>query len=304
MSKAGLALGGGGARGLAHIGVLKVLGREGIKIKAVSGCSIGSLIGGLYAYFGDAEKTEAFMRELIKNPMFGIMGFDKLEGYNKAGLKSYFDQFLDFIGIRIKAVMALERISYFDEKAAGDIFEMIPAYRIEKFKIKFSAVTTDLLTGDDVTIRTGQLRDAVRASSSVPGIFPPVIKDNMMLIDGSATDTIPAARVRNLGADRVIAVDVSHELKALVQPRNVYDVMFRTEAITSHHLSRLRLKEADIVISPDVKHISWTDLTRADEIIKAGEEAASEKLEEIKRLMNSGRVTLRVKRYLKRINGE
>lgn len=304
MSKPGLALGGGGARGLAHIGVLRVLEKEGIKPRAIAGCSIGSLIGGLYAYYGDSQKVEEFILEAIKNPVFRVLGFDKLEGYNRNNAKNYFEQFLDYLGQRIKAVMALERISYFEMSQADEIFNILPDASIEKFRIKYSAVATDLLSGREINIRSGSLREAVRASSTVPGIFPPVRLDGYLLIDGSATDTIPAAKVRALGADRVIAVDVSHDLKSASEPKNVYDVMFRTEAVTSHHLSRLRLKEADIVITPDVKHLSWTDFSRSEEIIKAGETAAYKHLDDIKKLMKSGSVSLRIKRYMKRINDE
>jgi len=304
MSKAGLALGGGGARGLAHIGVLRVLEKEGIKPRAIAGCSIGSLIGGLYAYYGNSEKVEKFILEAIKNPVFRVLGFDKLEGYNKNDSRNYFEHFLDYLGERIKAIMALERIAYFEGAQADEVFRILPDVPIEKFRIKYSAVATDLISGREINITSGSLRQAIRASSTIPGIFPPVKLDGHLLIDGSATDTIPAGKLRNLGADRVIAVDVSHDLKSASGPRNVYDVMFRTEAITSHHLSRLRLKEADIVIVPDVKHLSWTDFSRSDEIIKAGETAAYEHLEDIKKLIKSGSVSLRVKRYMKRINGE
>lgn len=304
MSKPGLALGGGGARGLAHIGVLRVLEKEGIQPRAIAGCSIGSLIGGLYAYYGNSVKVEEFILEAIKNPVFRVLGFDKLEGYNKNNAKNYFEQFLDYVGERIKAIMALERIAYFEGVQAEEVFNILPDVLIEKFRIKYSAVATDLLSGIEINITKGSLREAIRASSTIPGIFPPVKLDGHLLIDGSATDTIPAGKVRNLGADRVIAVDVSHDLKTSANPRNVYDVMFRTEAITSYHLSRLRLKEADLVIVPEVRHLSWTDFSRSEEIIKAGEDAAYRHLDDIKKLMKSGSVSLRVKRYMKRINGD
>jgi len=101
MSKFGLALGGGGARGLAHIGVLKVLDEEKIKIHSITGCSMGALIGGLYAYFGDAKQVEDFIFKAIKHPKFVELGTDKLKGNNKPD-KSYFEQFFDYIGTVFK----------------------------------------------------------------------------------------------------------------------------------------------------------------------------------------------------------
>jgi len=135
MSKFGLALGGGGARGLAHIGVLKVLDEENIKIHSITGCSMGALVGGLYAYYGNAKEVENFIYNAIKHPKFVELGTDKLKENNKKPDKSYFEQFYDYVGTRIQALRALNRLSYFDEELTNEIYQIIPDTPIENLKI-------------------------------------------------------------------------------------------------------------------------------------------------------------------------
>jgi len=303
MSKFGLALGGGGARGLAHIGVLKVLDEEKIKIHSITGCSMGALIGGLYAYFGDAKQVEDFIFKAIKHPKFVELGTDKLKGNNKSD-KSYFEQFFDYIGTRVQALKALNRLSYFDEELTNEIYQIIPDVPIENFKIKFSAIATELLSGEEINFTNGSLRDVIRASSAIPGIFPPVKYQNYFLIDGSASESVPAGRVREIGADRVLAVDVTRCIKTIEQPQNIFDVLYRAEDITSFKLSVLRLGEADLVIRPQVRHLTWADFDKTDEIIAAGEQASKENINEIKKLIHRNSYLLEIEHYIKKLKGD
>jgi len=304
MSKFGLALGGGGARGLAHIGVLKVLDDENIKIDAITGCSMGALVGGLYAYYGNVKQVEEFILDAIKHPKFIELGIDKLKENNKKPDKNYFAQFFDYIGTRILALKALNRLSYFDEKVTEEIYQIIPDTPIENFKIKFSAIATDLLTGEEINFTKGSLRDVIKASSAIPGIFPPVKYQNYFLVDGSASESVPAGKVREIGADRVLGVDVTRCIKTIEQPQNVFEILYRAEDITSFHLSVLRLREADIVIRPQVRHLTWTDFARTNEIISSGEEAAKENIDEIKKLVNRNSYLLEIEHYIKKLKGD
>ncbi|MFA6469155.1 MAG: patatin-like phospholipase family protein [Bacteroidota bacterium] len=304
MSKLGLALGGGGARGLAHIGVLKVLDSEGIVPAAITGCSMGSLIGGLYAHFGSAVMVEKFMIDAIADPKFITMGIDKLSENGKKKGKGYFEQFFDYVGARLQAYNTLHRFSYFDEKGTSAMYDMLPDVPIEQLPIHFSAIATDLNSGEEINFTKGSLRDAVRASSAIPGIFPPVLIGNYFLVDGSASESVPAGRVREIGADRVLAVDVTRSLKTVEQPENVFDILYRTEDITSFHLSMVRLREADLVIHPRVRQRSWTDFDQAAEIIAAGEASARENLGEIKKLEQRNSYLVEIEHYIKKLKGE
>lgn len=304
MKKFGLALGGGGARGLAHIGVLKVLEQNKIKIHSITGCSMGAIIGGLYAYYGNIKQVEEFILGIINHPKFIELGIEKLSESNSKIDKNYFEQFYDYIGKRIQALKALNRLSYFDYELTDEMYKVIPDVPIENFKIKFSAIATDLLSGEEVNFSSGSLRKIIQASSAIPGIFPPVKYEKYFLIDGSASESVPAGKVRELGADRVLAVDVTRELKIIEEPQNVFEILYRAEDISSYHLSVLKLREANLVISPAVKNLSWADFDKAELIIAAGEKAALNNLENILQLYNRNSTILKIEHKLKKIIGE
>jgi len=304
MSEFGLALGGGGARGLAHIGVLKILENENIKINTITGCSMGAVVGGLYAFYGNAEKVEEFVFNAINHPKFIELGIEKLSGDNKRPDKNYFEQFFDYVGTRLQAVKTLNRLSYFNENITDEIYKVFPDTPVENLKIKYSAIATDLISGEEINFTKGSLRDIIKASSAIPGIFPPVLYKNYFLVDGSASQSVPAGRVREIGADRVLAVDVMRGIKSVKKPENIIDILYRAEDITSFHLSNLRLKEADIIIRPQVKNLTWADFDKAEEIISAGETAAKENIGEIKKLVNRNSYILEIEHFIKRLKGE
>jgi NTE family protein len=292
VSKLGIALGGGGARGLAHIGVLRTLEKNKIKIHSVTGCSMGAIIGGLYAHYGNIDEVEKFIESVLSNPRFKELGISKLSESKGALDKNFLEQLFDFIEVRFKAFKSLSSLSYFEEDEAEEMFGVIPDVPIENLKLKFSAVATDLITGEEINFTSGSLRTAIKASSAIPGIFPPVKYKNYLLVDGYTSETVPATKLKELGADRVLAVDVMRQLKYSKVPENIIDLLYRTEDITSYHLALLKLQEADLVIHPDIKNLSWADFERAGEIIKAGELAAIENLYEIKKLVNRFPLTL------------
>ena len=301
MSKLGLALGGGGARGLAHIGVLKVLDAERIKISAITGCSMGALVGGLYAYYGNAQQVEEFTLRVIRDSTFNRLGIDKLGDNAKKPDKNYFEQFVAFIGTRLRALKSLGNPSYFDESIAGEFFDIIPDVPIESLRVSFSAIATDLLSGEEVNFAEGSLRNALRASSAIPGIFPPVSYDRYLLVDGSASESVPAGKVRELGADRIVAVDVMRSLKIVGQTQKIIDILYRTEDITSYHLSVVRLKEADLVIRPQVRELSWADFDKVEEIIAAGERAARQSLGDIKKLIHRSSILVEIGHFIQHL---
>lgn len=301
MSKFGLALGGGGARGLAHIGVLKALESHNIRIDAITGCSMGALIGGLYAYYGSVKEVEKFIFDAIKHPKFIELGISKLS--SEKSDKNYFDQFFDYIGTRLQVLKALNRLSYFDEELTEEIYQIIPDTPIERLNIKFSAIATDLISGKEINFINGNLRKVIKASSAIPGIFPPVKYQNFFLVDGSASESVPAGKVREIGADRVLAVDVTRCLDSVEQPQNVLDILYRTEDITSFHLSSVRLKEADLVIQPEVKHLTWADFRHIEKIIEAGEKATLKDIAEIKKLISKNYFLLELGHITKKIKG-
>jgi len=304
MSKLGIALGGGGARGLAHIGVLKVLDREGIKIHGITGCSMGSIVGALYAYFGNAVEMEKFIINVIQNTDFKKLGLSDADNSKSDRDESYFNALFDFIKIRYKAIKSLSQLSFFDEETAEAMFDVFPDVPIETFKTKFSAIATDLITGEETLFNRGSLRHIVKASSAIPGIFPPVRIENKLLVDGSVSESIPAVHLKKLGADRILAIDVSRCLSAADIPENIFEVLFRSGDITSFHLSQERLKVADLILRPKVKQLAWSDFDRTKKIIVAGERVAQTYIKEIKELVSRSSYMLKIDRYFKKVKSK
>ncbi len=304
MSKLGLALGGGGARGLAHIGVLKVLDKERVNIHGITGCSMGSIVGALYAHFGNAVEMETFILDVIQNTDFKKLGLSDVKNSKADNEDSYFDALFDFVKIRYKALKSLSQLSFFDEETADSIFNVFPDVPIEKFKIKYSAIATNLITGEETLFDRGSLRHIVKASSAIPGIFPPVRIENKLLVDGSVSESIPAIHLKKLGADRILAIDVSRCLRAAEIPENIFEVLIRSGDITSFHLSQERLKVADLILRPKVRKLAWSEFDRTKAIIAAGERAAQTHIKEIKALANRSSSMLKIDRYFKRVKSK
>ena len=239
----------------------------------------------------------------IKDSSFEKLGIDTFNSSKINQDKNYFDQIVNYISERLNAIKVMGHVSYFDEEITNEIYDLIPDKPIESLGIKFSAIATDLISGEEINFTHGSLRKVVKASSAIPGIFPPVEIDDNLLVDGSSSESVPVGRVKDIGADRVLAVDVSRCLKTIRPAKNILDILYRTEDITSHHLSLIRLKEADLVIQPKVKQLSWADFNKVNEIIKAGEIEATDNLDKIKKLTQRNVYLLEMGQYLKKIKG-
>ena len=284
MAKIGLALGGGGARGLAHIGVLKVLERENFKFEAITGCSMGSVIGALYAYYHSAQAVEDKILHIIESLDLEKYGLHSLDQNGSGKKKNHFASLFDIINVRFHALMALKSQSYFDEKTTDEFFSYFPDVPIESLKIKFSAIATDLISGEEINLTQGNLLTVIKASSAIPGIFPPVKIGEMVLVDGAASESVPVRKVKELGADKVLAVNVSRCLKISKPPEKLLEILYRAQDITSFHLSHERLLAADLIIKPNVGELDWTDFEKVKDIVKEGEKAAEKALPEIEKL--------------------
>jgi NTE family protein len=252
-----LALGGGGARGLAHVGVLQVLAREGLAPIAVAGTSMGAIIGALYAA--------------------GVSPDRLLES-------------LDLLDLR--ALLGLARINLRpDSVLSADPFEarlreVLPA-TFEELTLPFAAVATDLLSGDRVVLTGGDLPLAVRASMSLPVVFEPVRLGDALLVDGGVVDPIPVDAARELGGDPVLAVDVGplrpfgstapiggRKLLLRADAPTTVQVGTRAFDVAEHWLARPELRTAAAVIAPDVSNYSMADFLEGAKIIAEGARAA------------------------------
>lgn len=257
--KIGLALGGGSAKGLSHIGVIKVLEANNVPIDFIAGTSIGALIGGSYAALKDINKIEEIAlntnwREIL--PLIDPSIFRGLLGGEK--LKKFFN---DHIG---KAT--------FDE-----------------LKIPFTAVATDLETGEAVYINSGDVSVAIRASLSLPLVFKPVKHKNRWVADGGLSSPVPVAALKNMGAEIIIAVNLltHYSSEKSMTSLGFYKIATDSISILNHHLANNDVRGANLVVLPKVSDIGWKNiLTRegTKKVIVAGEEAMSEKLDELSKL--------------------
>jgi NTE family protein len=254
--RVGLALSGGAARGAAHVGVLKVLAEAGITIDAVAGTSAGALVGGAFASGMRVAELEELGREM-RWRNFGRMTLSRLGVQSNARMEEY-------------------------------IRERFPVTRFEEMPIPFAAVATDLHTGLPVVMRDeGDVAFAIRASCAVPGWYVPVTDAHgRQLVDGGLVANLPAAAARSLDPDIVIAVDVNFEgAKFLGPPQSAIGVLVQSIMVVQRTVTSHEGRNADIVIRPKVGHIRWDEMTRAAEMIAAGEEAARAELASIRALL-------------------
>ena len=262
--KVGLALGSGGAKGLAHIGVIKILVKNNIPIDYISGSSIGALIGGLYANNLDISQIEEWFLKLTYKDLIRIL-FDP---YFYSGL------------IKGEKVVSLLKAKIGDKK-------------IEDLKIPFKAVATDLITGESVIFDKGDLVLAIRSSGAVPFLLTPVVLGNKCLVDGGVSMPIPVKVVKEMGADLTIAVNLdfvyfinNQKEKFLNANLNIKNVLEKSINVLRYQLAKENIKEADIVINPIIKKGSFIDFVHGKKIIKEGERAAQEMLPKILDLLN------------------
>ena len=240
----GLALGGGAVRGAAHIGVLNVLDKAGLTPAMITGCSAGALVGALFAAGMSAPDISALARtlhwkRLVRPSITGRSLFET------ARLGAFLDKTLE-----------------------GRDFADLP--------LPFAAVACELTTARRIVLDEGPVSSAVVASSAIPGVFPPVERDGMLLVDGSLVDMVPAALARSMGADIVVAVDVSGPLPRR-PPKTMVQIMVAVSALQPGVQEQLA-RDADLVLTPDVDAYAFWELSRLGEFEQAGQLAAEESL--------------------------
>lgn len=289
--KIGLALGGGGARGVAHIGVLKVLEREGIPIDLIVGSSIGALVGGAYAVNPDAAALEKRLSEFLSPECEQSRGL-KLLGktrWNKPEKSGLVHRLSRIAGKEMFLSLALLRNALLSESDMRDcVAAFLPDIDLEDTLIPFAAAAADLVLGEEVVLTQGPIIRAVMASCAVPGFMPPIKRGERLLVDGGIVDAVPVSPAKREGAETVIAVDVG---ACLCQPCIVedgIDAINRATEIMGFHLNRRSTEGAHVLIEPNVSQFEWTDFLDYEALIREGEKAAESKLEEIRNLLEHG----------------
>lgn len=284
--RVGLALGGGGSRGFAHIGILKVLEQNAVPIDVLAGTSIGALVGGAYASGIGPDDLIRKVHEILRSPLARMSVFKAIGDVPEKKELGIADK----IGLFFKSQWLFAQALFNPGMMEAEDFQavvshFIPDIGIEETKIPFRAVAADLVTGEQVVLSRGSLRRAVTASCSVPGFMPPLQEGTAFLVDGGIVNLVPASVARQEGADVVIAVDVDLDIQVNREFLNAIDVYTRAAEIGSFHLSSFQLKDADAVIRPKVGGMKWFDLSQVDETIREGERSATESMTDIRRLI-------------------
>ena len=288
--KVGLALGGGGGRGLAHIGVLEGLERAGIKIDIIAGTSIGALIGGLYAFTGSAtevkERIELFIKseEFRKTKLIFLKKPHKLPERRALSIANVIRRGIFF------SLSATTR-GYLPEEDYLKLFDsLIEDVMIEDAGIPFACVATDLNTGREVVLKKGPFKKAICGSAAIPGVYPPVSMDGCQLADGGWVSVVPVKAALDAGADVVIAVDVTRETIVKGRFKTGLEISIRASEISREKLKQLQLKDADIVLAPDVGVVHWADFGKMKLCIDKGLATVQESGPDIKRKIFFGKL--------------
>jgi NTE family protein len=250
--KVGLALGGGFARGIAHIGVLRVLEERGIPIDFITGTSVGALIAATYAS-GTSLDEMARHATATRFRDFGRWTLSRM------GMASN------------------ERLEFFFHK-------FTPARKFEEMKIPLCIVATDVISGESVHFTDGDISPALRASCAYPGLFLPVEYRDRVLVDGFLTETVPAPAARKMGAEVVISVHLEPGLLDS-PPRNTIEVISRSFSIIQTSAIQTWRAATDVLIEPDVHHILWDEFVKTPQLIAAGEAATRAALPKIEAVM-------------------
>lgn len=245
----GLALGGGFARGIAHVGVLKVLEENHVPIDFVAGTSVGAVIGAAYCSGIDAAELQE-LSTLVR-------------------FKDFARWTISRFGIAT------------NERMIGFLKRLVKAKTFEELRIPLAVTATDFLTGDPVVFRSGPLIDAVRASCAYPGMFLPVRVKGRMLVDGMLSYAVPTTPLKQMGAEKVLAIYLSAHWMDESGPRHIFDVIGQCFSIAQARMSSVWQQDADLTLEPNVAGFPYDAFTRAKELIQLGEDVTRAALPQI-----------------------
>jgi len=251
----GLALGGGFARGIAHVGVLKVLEEEGIPVRAITGTSVGALIGACYC----SGLSIPEMEELAHNTRFTSFARWTL---SRSGFASN-DRMVAFLTRHLKV------------------------RNFEELRIPLGVTATDFNTGEGVVFHSGSIIDPVRASCAYPGMFLPVQIGERYLVDGMLSHPVPARPLREMGMDHVLSVHLKGTWASTGAPRHLFAVIGQSFAIAQDAMSSLWKDASDLVVEPDVAGFAYDDFKRSDDLIRAGEAAMRKALPTVRKWLEN-----------------
>ena len=264
----GIALGGGGVRGAAHVGVLQEIDNAGIKVDRISGVSAGAIIGCLYAYSLDGKWVENHFREIWSSQSFN--GLTSKIFFDNGSEKSFSGGIKKTLTDHVIALMSLHRSSLIKNDQLRDILKMlVPIRNFDQLEIPLKIISTDIESGEDVISEKGNLIDALLKSCSIPGVMEPIVDDGRVIVDGGVSMPIPIPPLAE-NCDVTVAVDIGvYKFNKLKNP-NAKSIKIRSDIITSNRLKLRLVSEADLVIRPDTRGLHWSRFDAGEILLKNG----------------------------------
>ena len=264
----GIALGGGGVRGAAHVGVLQEIDSAGIKIDRIAGVSAGAVIGCLYAYSLDGKWVEDHFRNIWSSQ--SLSGLTSKTLFDNGSTKSFVGGIKRSLTDHVIALISLHRNSLIKSDQLREILELlIPVNNFDQLKIPLKIISTDIASGKDVISEEGNLIDALIKSCSIPGIMEPVIEGERVIVDGGVSMPIPISPLAE-SCDVTVAVDIGvYKFDKLTSP-NAKSIKIRSDIITSNRLKLRQVSDADLVIRPDTKGLHWSRFDAGEILLENG----------------------------------
>lgn len=295
--KVGLVLSGGGAKGFAHIGVLKVLEQEGVKIDYIGGTSMGAIIGGLYAAGYTADQLDSIFKTVDTDAL--------LQDYIPRNSKSFYEKRNDeiyalqlpFDDFKIGSPVSLSKGMYNYNLLNKLLMHVRYEKDFSKLPVPFLCIATDVVTGNQVILEEGNLPQSILASGAFPSLYTPVEINDQLLIDGGVVNNYPIDEIRKKGMDIIIGVDVQDGKKDRDKIKGALDILMQIANYGMYQGMDVKQKETDIYIKPDIVNYSVVTFDKGDEIIKKGKDAAMEKIADIRKI-SSGYVKQPLPAYI------
>ena len=290
----GIALGGGGARGTAHIGVLQILHNEGIRINQIAGSSAGAVIGAMYAAKEDPIWVENRINKFVNSKIFKGLGTDRMipdrDPHSAISqiAKKVQDQFVFIMSMNKTFILKKDRLR-------GALDFLLPVKTFEELKVPLQISATDIQTGEIQIYSSGNLLEAVVRSASIPGYIEPTHSENKIILDGSVGLPNPVSLISHL-VDFTIAVDVKKTITPVLNNLNIYEILQRCELISYTKYLNQQLMEADLVVRPVTKNIHWSQFDQFPALISSGRTAMETLIPKLEKFLSDS------KKWSKRIN--
>ena len=272
----GIALGGGGVRGAAHVGVLQEIDNAGIKVDRISGVSAGAVIGCLYAYSLDGKWVEDHFRKIWSSQSFN--GLTSKLFFDNGSTKSFTSGIKKTLTDHLIALMSLHRSSLIKNDQLRDILKiLVPFQNFDQLKIPLKIISTDIESGEDVISEKGNLIDALLKSCSIPGVMEPIMDDGRLIVDGGVSMPIPIPPLAE-NCDVTVAVDIGvYNFDKLKNP-SAKSIKIRSDIITSNRLKLRLISDADLVIRPDTRGLHWSRFDSGEILLENGKREGRKKM--------------------------